>query len=129
MSLSRIFFAIWSLLFLLFAYWQFNDPDPEVWVTIYIIAAIICALASLGKFYTPFLVAVAITAFVGGVYLFPSSVKDWVLQEWQQADLSMKTPDMEIARESFGLLIVSVIIGLAAFKGYKEQSKTGKISS
>ncbi|UJH90692.1 transmembrane 220 family protein [Antarcticibacterium sp. 1MA-6-2] len=118
MKVSRIFFAIWSLLFLLFAYWQWNDPDPEVWVSIYFFSALMCVLAAFERFYLPLLIVVAIAAFFGGIYLFPSSVRDWVLQEWQQADLSMKTPDMEVARESFGLFIVSLIIGLAALNGW-----------
>lgn len=121
MKLSRIFFLVWSLFFLLFAYWQFNDPDPEVWVTMYLISALMCALAVFNRFYLPLLISAAIAAFIGGFYLFPASVRDWVLQEWQQADLSMKTPDMEVARESFGLFIISVIIGLAAYRGWVQK--------
>lgn len=125
MSASRIFFLVWSILFLLFAYWQWNDPDPEVWVSIYCFAAVVCALAAFGRNYIPLLVTAAIAAFLGGLYLFPASVRDWILQEWQQADLSMKTPDMEVARESFGLFIVSVIIGLAAYRGWVKKQRTG----
>lgn len=125
MKASRIFFSVWSLLFLLFAYWQWNDPDPEVWVSIYCFAASLCALAAFGRYYVPLLFTAAIAAFLGGVYLFPASVRDWILQEWQQADLSMKTPDMEVARESFGLLIISVIIGLAGYRGWVKRRRTG----
>ena len=118
MRVSQIFFGLWSILFLLFAFWQWNDPDPEIWVSIYCLSAVMSALSAVGRFYVPLLSLLAIAGFLGGLYLFPSSVRDWILQEWRQADLSMKTPDMEVARESFGLFVVSVVMGLAAYKGW-----------
>lgn len=117
MMVSRIFFAIWSILFLLFGYWQWNDPDPEVWISIYGFAAALSASLALNRYYLSLLVLAAIAAFVGGIYYFPSSVWDWVVQEVQQADLSMKTLEMEEARESFGLLIISVVMSLGSYSG------------
>lgn len=119
--LLRSFFGFCSLLFLLFAYWQWNDPDPEIWISIYIFSAVMSAFAAFGRFYVTVLFAAAIGGFLGGLYFFPASVSDWVWQEWQQADLSMKTLDMEEARESFGLLIVSAVMGLAAFAGWRKK--------
>jgi predicted transporter len=121
--ISLFFFGIFSLLFLLFAYLQWNDPDPEIWVSIYVFAAIMCALAAFKRYFVPVLLTASIVAFLGGLYFFPASVIDWILQEWRQADLSMKTIDMEEARESFGLLIISVVMGLAAYKGRKKRLK------
>lgn len=129
MSASRIFFSVWCLLFLLFAFWQFNDPDPEIWVSIYLFSALMCALAAFNRYYFPLLLSAALSAFIGGIYLFPASVRDWMVQEWQQADLSMKTPDMEVARESFGLLIVSAIIGTAAYRGWVQKRSKKKLNS
>lgn len=122
---SRYFFVVWSLLFLLFAYWQWNDPDAEIWISIYLGAAVMSGLAAFRRFYVPFLLGAAIAGFLAGLYFFPPSVVDWMLQEWQQADLSMKTPNMEEARESFGLFIVSVIMGVAAFRGWNQNRKAG----
>ena len=118
MQVSRVFFGLWSLLFLLFAYWQWNDPDPEVWVSIYCFGAIVSSLAAAERYYVPLFSVAAIAAFLGGLYFFPSSVREWIVREWQQGDLSMKTQDMEVARESFGLFIVSVVVGLATYKGW-----------
>ncbi|KEO71878.1 transmembrane 220 family protein [Anditalea andensis] len=120
LSFARVFFGAWSLLFIVFAYLQFNDPDPEVWVSIYGLAAVLSALAAYGKYLLPVLLVAAVAALIGGIYLFPSSVSDWVIQEWRQADLTMKTPDMEEARESFGLLIIFVIMSIAAFIGWRQ---------
>lgn len=115
----RIFFGIWCLLFFLFAYWQFNDPDPWLWVPIYLGAAVLCALAVKGRYPMPVLIIFIILCLVGAVYFYPSSVSEWVRQEWEQQDLSMKTQSMEEARESFGLLVVSIIMSVAAFFGWR----------
>ncbi|MDT0648097.1 transmembrane 220 family protein [Zunongwangia sp. F260] len=120
---SGIFFGLWSLLFLLFCYWQWNDADPEVWMSIYGFAAVMCGLAAVGRFYIPVLMLASIIALLGSLFFFPRSVSDWIFQEWQQADLSMKTIEMEETREFFGLLIISVIMGLAAYKGWREKRK------
>ena len=117
-QISRIFFAFWALFFILFGYWQWNDPDPEVWISIYGFAAIMSALAYFKRFFVPLLIISAVAALLGALYFFPPSVSNWIAQEWQQGDLSMKTVNMEEARESFGLLLVSLVMGLAAYAGW-----------
>jgi len=126
-SYTRFFFGFCSFMFIVFAGLQFNDPDPQVWVTIYGLAAILSALVAFGRYNLPVLLIAAVAALIGGIYLFPASVGDWILQEWEQADLTMKTPDMEEARESFGLLIVFLVMSLAAYMGWR-QHKTLKKS-
>lgn len=119
-----IFFGFWTLAFLLFAYWQFNDPDPIIWVSIYAYAAIMSALAAAGRYPVILLLSSSVLCLVGGIYFFPASISSWVMQEWQQQDLSMKTMEMEEARESFGLLLVAGITGLAALLGWQKKRKT-----
>lgn len=121
---SRIFFGFWTLAFLLFAFWQFNDPDPEVWVSIYVYAAIMSGLAATERYPLIPLLAGAALCLLGSIYFFPSSVNEWVVQEWEQQDLSMKTVDMEEARESFGLLIIFIITGSAAWLGWRKKQDT-----
>ena len=126
-QIARLFFGFCSLLFLLFAYWQWNDPDPVLWMSIYGYAAVLSALAAVGRYPIPLLLTGAIAGFMGGLYFFPASVSEWVLQEWQQQDLSMKTLDMEEARESFGLLIISGIMSLAALVGWRKKRNAGAL--
>lgn len=114
----KYFFGIWASLFLLFAVWQWNDPDSLVWVGIYSLAAGLCVCAMLGRYSVPILSIGALVALVAGFYLLPGSISNWISYEVQQADLSMMmNPDIEEARESFGLFIVSFVIGVAAFRG------------
>lgn len=118
----RIFFGLWCLFFLLFAFWQWNDPDPWLWMTLYVAAAVLCALAAMGRFPMPVLLTLIVACLIGAVYLYPSSVNEWIQQELQQQDLSMKTQSMEEARESFGLLIVAIILSVAAIFGWRTRA-------
>lgn len=127
MKASRIFFGFWTLAFLLFAYWQFNDPDPEIWVSIYVYAALMSGLAAAGKYPLIPLLTGAVLCLLGGIYLFPASVSEWVSQEWQQQDLSMKTIDMEEARETFGLLLISAVTATAAGLGWHKKKTAEKL--
>ena len=118
-TFKRIFFGVWSLLFLLFAYWQWNDPDPLLWISIYGYGALMALLAAMGKHPLPLLLFGVFFGLAGFLYLYPGAIGDWIAQEWQQQDLSMKNQHMEEAREAFGLLIVSGILGIAAFLGWR----------
>ena len=127
-TFRRIFFGLWCLLFLLFAYWQLNDPDTEIWVSIYGVAVVLSAMAVVGRFSMPVLFTVIGLCLLGSIYYFPNSVSEWVQQEWQQQDLSMKTLDMEEARESFGLLIIAIVMSVAAFFGWQSKKRFKTVS-
>ena len=47
----KIFNIVFSVLFVLFAALQYNDPDPYIWMPIYLYTAILCWQASRNKFY------------------------------------------------------------------------------
>lgn len=115
----RIFFGIWCLLFILFAVVQYNDPDPLVWMSIYGGAAILSGMAAMGRFPMPLLITAAVICFIGFIYYYPDSVSEWIQQEWQQQDLSMKTQNMEEARESFGFLTVAIVLAAAALYDWR----------
>ncbi len=118
-----IFFGIWSLLFIISAYVQLNDVDPWVWVSIYLIAAILSGLAATHRFPIVPLAIVTSLCLIGAIYFFPPSVSDWIAQEWEQKDLTMKTMDMEEARESLGLMLIAIVLGIATFVGWQKKNK------
>ena len=124
-TFKRIFFGIWALLFLLFAYWQWNDPDPLLWISIYGYGALMALLAAFGRYHLPLLLFGIFFGLAGFLYLYPGAIGHWIAQEWQQQGLSMKTQHMEEAREAFGLLIVSTILGIATFLGWKLNRQSG----
>ena len=119
MKFNQIFFGIWIFIFALFAYWQFNDPDPEVWVSIYGAAMIFCLLGFRGIFPKIPLTLVVVLCVVGAIYFYPVGIGDWISQEVEQKNLHMKTLQMELARETFGLLIVALVLSPALYKAWK----------
>jgi formate hydrogenlyase subunit 3/multisubunit Na+/H+ antiporter MnhD subunit len=120
---TNIFFGFWSLLFILSAAVQYNDTDAWVWICIYLLAAILSGLVAFNRFPMVPLAVVTFLSLIGSIYFFPDSVGEWVAQEWQQKDLTMKTLAMEEARESFGLLLITIVLGLGLFFGWRKKGR------
>ena len=120
-TFTKYFFSIWIVVFLLFAYWQINDPDPEIWVSIYVIAALFSGMAVKGKHPLIPLSISIIACVIGAIYFFPDSVWDWIGFELENKDLTMKTKESEEARETFGLLIVAIVLSVSAYVGWKKK--------
>jgi len=118
---SSVFFGIWTLLFVVGALVQINDPDPMIWMGIYLIAAFLSGCVVLGRYPMIPLGIATLLSFAGSLYYFPPSVSEWIAQEWEQQDLTMKTRAMEEARESLGLLIIAIVLGIAWFSGWRKK--------
>jgi hypothetical protein len=114
------FYGLWVFLFALFAYWQINDPDPEVWVSIYAVAVIFSLFAVRGIFPKIPLTLVVVVCILGAIYFFPGGVGQWIADEWAQQDLTMKTPQMEENRETFGLLTIALVLSPALYQAWKK---------
>ncbi|MFC4874124.1 transmembrane 220 family protein [Negadavirga shengliensis] len=121
----KVFFGVWALLFLLFAYLQLNDPDPEWWVPAYLLAATMSGLGAFGFFPIRILVVLTFGYLIVAMFFWPENIGGWISQEWAQKDLTMKTEQMEINREFFGLVIMAVVSALAAIVG-RQQYLAGK---
>lgn len=101
-----IFFG---LVFLLFAAFQYNDPDPQVWVPIYGFAAVASFLA-LGNAVSPWFYSVAGLGYlIAAVYQWPPAFEGFLLDE-----MGMKTVNIELARESGGLGICAIVMFVLA---------------
>lgn len=116
MKTLNIFFA---LLFTLFAYFQYNDPDPWLWIAIYMAVAIICAFAAFRK-YNRWVILIGLGGLI--IYwavLLPSFIS-WVGDGMPTITGSMKAESeyIELVREFLGLLI---LIGVLFFQFWQEQ--------
>lgn len=125
----KIFNLVFVMLFVLFAALQYNDPDPWLWIPIYLFAAILCWLAFRGKYYrNAFLFG--IVAYLGyAVFLFfdEDGVLDWITKH-EAANIagSMKAenPWIEDTREFFGLLIMVAVFTINYFYSKKKKRIT-----
>ena len=98
-----------GLLFVLFAAFQYNDPDPEVWIPIYGFAAVACLMAYVGLARWWFLAAMAVLYVAAAVYQWPPAFEGFLFSEG-----GMRSMNIEMAREAGGLAIcAAVMLGLA----------------
>jgi hypothetical protein len=124
----KIFNLFFCVLFVLSAALQYNDPDPLLWMPIYLFGALLCWLAFRGKFY-PTLYLVGIVAYLGyAVYLF--FAPDGVLEWWNEHNAenlvqSMKAtkPWIEETREFLGLLLLIIALSINFIYSRKQLKK------
>ena len=116
----KAFNLIWCILFILFAALQYNDPDPYIWVPIYLYAAILCWQAFRGRYYSSaYLIGIAIYL-AYAIYLFVAKdgVWDWAMQH-QGANITetmhAEKPWIEQTREFFGLVILITVLTIDLF--------------
>src|SRR6476469_3782571 len=111
----RTFNIIFIVLFILFAALQYNDPDPYIWMPIYLYAAFLCFLALKQKYSPSLYIIGLIVYFSYAAYLFfdKSGVLNWA--EQHNAENLVQTmkatkPWIEETREFGGLLIVMIAL-------------------
>ena len=111
----KIFNIIFSIVFVLSAALQYNDPDPYLWVPVYLYGAYLCYQA-IHKRYSPVLYRIGLVIYVGyALYLFfdKQGVLNWVNEHNAESiTQSMKAtkPWIEETREFGGLLILIVVL-------------------
>lgn len=108
----RIINYILCILFILFAAVQYNDPDPFVWICIYLFTSLICFLAARKVYYKQIILAGSILSFIWSVTLAASILNAVNLfGAGSIFSLSMiKDKEVEEARESLGLIIVTIVL-------------------
>jgi hypothetical protein len=120
----KILNGIFTLLFILFAGLQYNDPDPYVWIPIYLYAALLCGLAVSGKHFPR---AYGLGIAVYGLYalyllLTTNGVLDWYQQHQAESlvqTMKAEKPWIEDTREFGGLLILILALSLNWIYGKK----------
>lgn len=111
----KIFNIIFIVLFILFAAVQYNDPDPYLWMPIYLYAAYLCYQAT-RHIYHPVLYIIGLGLYgIYAVYLLvdKTGVLDWIREHHSESIVqSMKAtrPWIEETREFFGLVIVMAVL-------------------
>jgi len=115
MKFFNIFFCI---VFILFAAVQYNDPDPYLWIPIYLYPALLCYLKVMQK-------PIHKLAYWAGFLLFgayaiykmfdANGIVDWI--QFHNASniastMKAEQPWVEESREFFGLVIILIVMGI-----------------
>lgn len=102
MIIRKIFYWLFIVLFIAFAAVQYNDDDGWLWMLTYLLTAFMCyrAMNRQGDRFS--FIAIATVFALWGLNQFPP--------EWEGVMLNtagMKTLNIELGRESFGLFFCS----------------------
>jgi Ca2+/Na+ antiporter len=127
-ALMKTVNVIFMVLFVISAALQYNDPDPYLWIPIYLYPAVLCFLAIRGRYY-PMAFLVGIVLYLSyAVFLFfhANGALSWITEHSSESIAqSMKAgkPYIESAREFFGLLILvfSLTINWLYYKSRKTE--------
>lgn len=107
--LFKILGYLFAFLFTVGAVLQYNDPDSLYWIIIYGIAATISFLFALNKIGYILPLVLGVVALIGFLYLYPS--------DFQGFDLNDGNIEIvELGREAFGLLIISIVMLVFGFR-------------
>lgn len=112
--------VIFSLSFLVFAWFNLNDNDSWLWVPIYLAASICCALAVFGLYYPLIYLLLIGFYLIYAVLLFfaEDGVRDWVVKYKKPSiteSMQATKPYIEKTREFFGLLIIAAALAINYF--------------
>lgn len=122
----KVINIILTIIFILFAALQFNDPDTAIWAILYGYVAVMSALAIFKRYSLPLLIpGVAIFA-IYFIYLVPS-VFDWIGSgENLMNRMSVDKPYIEQSREAGGVLLglVTLVFHLVVRNKYAKALKT-----
>lgn len=113
----KIFNIFFILLFVFCAALQYNDPDPYLWMPIYLYGAVLCYLALNKKFFLSFYLAGFAFYFVyaGVLFLSETGVLAWIKKhnaENIMASMQATKPWIEETREFLGLMLLIFALGV-----------------
>lgn len=111
MMVFNIFFMV---LFIVSAALQYNDPDPYVWIPLYLYGAFLCYNGT-RKFYKPWWFILGLFVYVNyALFLFfdRTGVLSWIKDHDAEniiQSMEAKKPWIEETREFGGLVILSTV--------------------
>ena len=104
-----IFGWVFGVLCVVSAVLQYNDPDPLLWIVVYGLMALVSFAFAMGRlpFFVPLILG--ILGLIGFVFFFPEKFEGFQIG-------SGDIKNIEEGREAFGLLILSLVMFLYAFR-------------
>ena len=122
----KVFNIIFCFVFIVFAALQYNDPDPYVWIPIYMYTAVLCWLAARQRYFKKaYLLGIAVYTIYAIYKMFDANgLLDWIkLHHAENIAGTMKAerPWIEETREFFGLVILIVVLAINYFVAIKKR--------
>ena len=127
----KIFNFIFLVLFVISAGLQYNDPDPALWILIYLFGAMICFFAISKQNYPRLSLAGIVLLFIYALYLFfdKDGVLSWMTEHQAEniaGSMKASSPWIEETREFFGLAILISVLLINFLSSRKESIKGNK---
>lgn len=109
------FNIIFCFVFILFAALQYNDPDPYLWMPVYLYTAVLCWLAFRNHYYPAAYIAGIVVYAAYALYkvIDANGLIDWIREHNAQniaETMKAEKPWIEESREFFGLVILIVVL-------------------
>lgn len=115
----KIFNIVLTVIFILFAVVQYNDPDPYIWAPIYLFCAWVCGYAAMGKYNKMAILIGLIPISIYMLFYIPDFI-DWVKMGMPSIVETMKAEKsyVELTREFGGLVIC---VGVLVFQYFQSR--------
>ena len=123
----KVFNIVFCVLFILFAALQYNDPDPYIWMPIYLYTSALCYFAARQRFYPKaYLVGILVYAGYAALLLLDKTgVIDWITEHHAESmvqTMKAEKPWIEESREFFGLVILIVVLSINWIYGSRKST-------
>lgn len=124
----KTFNLVFTVLFILFAGLQYNDPDPFLWIPIYLFAAFLCWKASRGIYHKKLLWLGLGLYGLYAVYLLldKNGVLSWANEHAAESlvtSMKAEKPWIEETREFGGLLILMAVFAVNLYYAAKAKGR------
>jgi len=121
--IKKVGFSLLGLIFLLFAYFQWNDLDSLKWIIYYVLISLLAFLTVLDRNKLLYIYMMLAVTVVWMVFLTPAAM-DWVSDGMPSIVESMKasSPYIELVREFLGLGISLLALIILLFVEKKDKN-------
>jgi len=124
MKPGQILQLMFAATMIYFSYLQLNDPDPILWVLVYVLVAGLLVFSAFGKRNAYAFWGIVVPMFITMGVLSPG-VWHWMMYESAADVLGEMSPDRKYVEETreFGGLLIALILLIPVYIGIRKDKK------